>query len=170
MNEIVFDSYNFNAKDCCIRRNIIYLDIIMVSEKDMKDFIEFYRKHSYGNGIFSFAVDGKEYSGWCGMIRYDNRNNIRLCLAIADDDDEEASAGQNIFASNIIKVLNTHKRAIENVTNLLMDKKVISESEKHSLLNELWEGEYDQRMFEMVDDLQKYLKDGKETMEDLRKK
>lgn len=168
MYKLKFDSYECDVIDYFEENALFYLDLNFASKEEMDEFLYYYKKYGYGEGVFNYGLDGKNLEGWFGRIVYDKSNNVRVVLAKYMGY-EDFARGINIFTNNLVKVLNNNKNAVRELVTIFKDRGLIEESEIKSILQYLPESDYGDEMGQMVDNLEIYLIETKETMADLRK-
>lgn len=169
MYTLKFDSYKCGVVDYFEENTLLYLDLSFKSEEEMDEFLHYYKVYGYGNGIFNYELDGRNYEGWFGSIVYDRDNNVRVALAKYTGWEDDFTKGINIFANNLKRAINNNKNAVRALVAILKDKNMLEDSEVTNILQYLPETDYGDEMGWIVDNLEEYLVAKKNTMADLRK-
>ncbi len=144
----------------------IRIDIKLNSYEELKEFLKFVSEHGVKNGLFDFEIEEKVFRGHCGAYYYDREYNVRLIMnSMSDEEYAEERHSTTLLFENLENILTGQRNAIIEITNALFQK----DSVKEKILKNIPEIEYGEGLGHLVHDLQEWLKQSGERLEDLEK-
>ena len=147
---------------------VIRLDIKLNSNEELKEFILFASENNEENRPFDFYVSGEKYYGHCGAFYYDSNYNARLVmLSFYKEKFQEERRGKSIFIENLENISLKQRNSLKKLLKLLTEKMIISECESEEVLKDFSEVECGCGLMHYVENLDKWLKDNGERLEDL---
>lgn len=155
--------YNLNG--------VIRLDIKLNNYEELKDFILFSSKNNEENGLFDFDVSGEKYFGHCGAFYYDSNYNARLVMiSFCKEEYQEERRTKSVFIENLESTSLKQRNSLKKLLKILESKKIISEFESEEVFKDFSELECGFGLMHYVKDLNKWLTDNGERIEDLIQK
>lgn len=156
---------NFLVEKFVKESRMFLLDIKINSEEEFKKFFKIYEKASFDKGIFDFIIGEDSFKGWFGDMLYDKNYNIRAIVGIYDGvDDLRGSYKVYNTLDSIIGLGN----AIRKICDVLERNNIFTEKEKTDILKTLNTPDTTLEFQHLVEDLPLYLKESKQTIEDIK--
>lgn len=146
---------------------LIAIDMKFDGKETFEAFLEFSEKHSDDDTSLDYGIDGEMYHGHFGLIVYDVNYNVRFYMT-TNPEKNNFGIRVNIWKENATRIIENQRNAIEKIANILCNAKLATKDDMNEILQCIPIEEYGFAIGHRVPDLQKYLIDEKETMEDLR--
>lgn len=143
----------------------IRVDIKLNSYDELKEFLKFVSEHGAKDGLFDFEIGEKAFRGHCGAYYYDREYNVRLIMnSMSDEEYVEERHSTTLIFENLERILAGQRNAIIEITNALFEK----DSVKEEILKNIPEIEYGEGLRHLVENLQEWLRQNNERLEDLK--
>lgn len=183
MQNIQFDGFTLKLNDFVDFKEdgetIYYVTDCEIDGNEFETFREFLWNHSRENEYFTTNFNGEPFQGRFGQFIFSKQGatyNLRLVLVKSSSDKEETQKIVSFVThdheySNLIKKVVEQEIIIERLISNLKEKDILSESEITDIIS-VTENDRSKNQVELrseVEDLEKYLKDKKDTISDLKK-
>ncbi|EIY0475757.1 hypothetical protein MMB88_002914, partial [Listeria innocua] len=173
MTKLIINELDFslNASNYHILNDLICVESTL-NNSELKLFIELYKSHLTDEESFDFMFDNKKYYGRFGRFVFDSKGKIQLFLTIKPFVIDENTYTYSSVTRNEVEYYNTSKVLVDlekrfnYLINLLKKKELINEDETDIFSGYLTSYEEGIKIKIEVADLDEYLKETHETIED----
>jgi hypothetical protein len=184
IDTLVFEGFSIKLTDFIEERTdegTMYTTDASISSEEFNSFIKFYRKHQEPGKYFNTILDSRGFYGRFGQLLYSKEETqylIRLVFVESKIDinmDKQKSLVDVMVTKdarylNLVNVVSEQKVIINQLKSLLESKGLLTAEEIDEVFN-ISEDKIKDVKFEMatkVKDLNKYLKEQKDTLSDIR--
>ena len=168
MKKLQAGEFQLDISDFAVGRSIVAIDSKFGNKETFYHFLEFSKKHCLDKTSIDYEIDGEKYHGHFGNFIYDSDYNVRFYMT-TDFEDSDYGVGANIWKDNLNSIIEKQRTAIEKIANILSEKNLVEKDEINEILQYIPEEDYGAAISHKVSDLNKYLSDAKEALDDLKK-
>lgn len=166
MYKLSIENHDFEITDYILQDNLFCIDIEFASESEFKLFINIYKAHTANkdNYTFDYTLEGKQYTGDFGYLLFDANYKIRVYINTKPIN----HSSLNDMRYDIKNIVNNHELRLQHLCSLLVDKGILSESEIHTITPVYFPDDTGFSLNHEVSNLDTYLSDNEDTIEDIR--
>lgn len=167
MARLICGNYETPVQDFLMEKRICNIDLKFQTDAEFEKFLSVYEDHRFGKGDFSFKIGEHCFNGWFGALIYDKAYNVRVNACVSDK--YSPTPGRDKTYS-VEKSLVGIANVIRDLCGVLKESSVLSQQQQDKIASELNTPETVREFEPLVDDLPQYLKDNRETMEELKRR
>jgi hypothetical protein len=184
IDTLKFENFSIQLNDLIVEQSQdgnVYITDGIVSLEEFESFIAFYHHHNDTGKYFNIVLDNKGFYGRFGQLVYSKgETNYLIRLVFVESKNDTLEDNQKSFAESVVTIdasyLNLRNLVakqeliINQLRSVLESKNILTATEINEVFN-VSEEKINEVKFEMatrVKDLEQYLKDQKDTMNDIR--